>query len=115
MFKLAILLALMHIVFLLFFHDIIPVPVEKIMLMLSLSLPVMAATMEGIRKHREYSRNIRRSEQMILALQGLIMEAENIKTKAEFNTFMMLTARIMTNENEDWFQWMQEAKLEYHA
>jgi ABC-type multidrug transport system fused ATPase/permease subunit len=86
---------------------------EKLLTVLALLLPPVAAAFEGIRRHREYSRNIQRSESMIVALSELLKKYNAVDNESNFYELTKETDKLMLQESQHWIMLMIPSELEY--
>ncbi len=85
---------------------------EKILTVLALSLPPIAAAFEGVRRQREFSRNTKRSENIIEELESLKTRFDNAD-EGKFAYLLKETDKVMLQENQDWIMLMTASVLEY--
>jgi hypothetical protein len=86
--------------------------VEKLLTVFALSLPPIAAAFEGVRRQREFSRNTKRSENMILALEDFKNKFEDVDEN-KFSYLLKETDKLLLQENQDWMVLMTSSVLEY--
>jgi len=79
---------------------------------LALCLPAVAAALEGIRKHNEYSRLATLSENMEEALEELKQRYEEVRSNDSLDSLMRETDELMLRETQGWLMLMRFVKLE---
>jgi len=111
-FGLAIIVAILHIVNYYFaFLHYSPLT-EKILIIFALALPALGATMEGVRKLMEYSRNSKRSKGMVPILEQLISHFSSVNDQYSMEKLMRKADTITIRENQDWMFMYSVMELE---
>lgn len=84
--------------------------IERVLTWLSLTLPAVAATLEGIRSHREDRRIAQQSEKMLGQIDELD-KAFQLVNDRNIDHLLMRTEQIMLDEIRDWVSFVSVAKL----
>lgn len=84
--------------------------VEQSLTWLSLILPAIAATLEGLRSHREDRRIAMQSEKMIIKLTALEKEFRLVNEK-NLPRLLRKTEQLMLEENSEWLLFVSAAEL----
>jgi hypothetical protein len=85
---------------------------DKLLVILAVILPAAAASMEGIRKHNEYSRLATLSENMEENLRELKQRFHEIRSPESLNALLREADELMLRETQGWLMLMRFLKLE---
>jgi len=85
---------------------------EQALVFAALWLPALAAALEGIRKHNEYSRLATLSENMEEGLKELRQRYGEIRSNESLDSLLRETDELMLRETQGWLMMMRFVKLE---
>jgi len=85
---------------------------ENALIFFALWLPALAAAIEGIRKHNEYSRIATLSENMEESLRELKQRFEEVRSNESLDVLLRETDELMLRETQSWLMLMRFLKLE---
>ncbi len=86
---------------------------EQPIFFLAIVLPVVGASIGGIRTHREYARLEKRSKDMAAALNGLDHKFAETTTIQKFKDLLHDTEKLMLQETQEWLTLMKFVKVEH--